>query len=123
MLLLTGFADLSIVGSAERERAPQLLTGELWQSMSQDAKVAFIWGIGNLVELERAQGGVQSPGSKSFIPFLVRGLKGKPINEVVHTIDAYYTAHPAEIKRPVVDAIFQAIVLPAVRAEKGRSGK
>jgi len=121
LLLVTALAGLRVAGSAERP--PQLLTGELWQTMSHDAKVAFVWGVGNLVELERAQGAVRPSGSKSFIPFLVKGLSGKPINEVVRQVDSYYQAHPAEIRRPVVDAIFQAIVLPALKAEKGGSVK
>jgi len=35
---------------------------------------------------------------------------------VVRQVDAYYQAHPAEIKRPVVDAIFQAVVLVLLAA-------
>lgn len=107
----------SVVGSAER--SPRILTGELWRTMSDDAKVAFVWGIGNLVEFERAQRSPEPPGSKSLIPLLVKGLRGRPINEVVQQIDAYYDAHPDQLKRPVVDAIFQAIVLPTLKAEKG----
>jgi hypothetical protein len=121
LLLVTALAGWRLAGSAERP--PQLLTGELWQMMSHDAKVAFVWGIGNLVEFERAQGAVQSSGSKSFIPFLVKSLSGKPLSEVVRQVDLYYQAHPAEIKRPVVDAVFQAVVLPALRGEKGGNVK
>ena len=118
LVLVMWLAAWSVVGSAER--APELLTGELWQTMSPDAKVAFVWGIGNLVEFERAQAGTQPPaGSKSFIPFLVKGLSGKSINEVVRQVDTYYDAHPDQVKRPVVDAIFQAVVLPTLKTDKG----
>ena len=121
LVLVMWLAAWSVVGSAER--SPELLTGELWQAMSSDAKVAFVWGIGNLVEYERARTGAQPAGSKSFIPLLVKGLSGKPINDVVHQVDAYYEAHPAQVKRPVLDAIFQAVVLPTLRAEKGGTSK
>ncbi len=117
LLLVLAVAGGKILESAEP--APPLLTGELWQTMSPNAKVAFVWGIGNLVEYERAQAGPPPAGSKSFIPFLVKGLSGKPINEVVHQVDAYYAAHPDQLRRPVVDAIFQAVVLPALKGEKG----
>lgn len=116
-LLMLGLAGATILESAERP--PQLLTGEVWQTMSPDTKVAFVWGIGNLVEYERARMGPQPAERKSFIPFLVKGLSGKPINEVVRQVDAYYTAHPDQLKRPVVDAIFQAVVLPTLKAERG----
>ncbi|MBI3077104.1 MAG: hypothetical protein HYY85_09010 [Deltaproteobacteria bacterium] len=115
LLLAIGLAGWHLIGSAES--SPQLLTGELWQNMSPDAKVAFVWGIGNLVEFERAQTGASPAGSKSFLPLLTKGLSGKPINEVVRQVDAYYQAHPDQLKRPVVDAIFQAVVLPTVKAE------
>ena len=63
-------------------RAPQLLTGELWQQMSPEAKIAFV-------------------------PVLVRGLQGKSINDVVRRVDTYYATHPSEIERPVIEAILQ----------------
>lgn len=121
LVLAMGLAGWSVVGSAER--SPELLTGELWRTMSPDAKVAFVWGIGNLVEFERAQTGAQPTGSRSFIPYLVKGLSGKPIKEVVRQVDAYYHTYPDQLKRPVVDAIFQAIVLPTLKAEKGASSR
>jgi hypothetical protein len=40
------------------------------------------------------------------------------MNEVVREVDLYYQNHPDQLKRPVVDAIFQAIVLQALRAER-----
>ncbi|PWB47107.1 MAG: hypothetical protein C3F12_03740 [Candidatus Methylomirabilota bacterium] len=109
-LLLVAFAGWRTLESAEP--APQLLTGQLWQTLSSDAKVAFVWGIGNLVEFERIQAGSPQAGTKSFIPFLVNGLKGKSIDEVVGLVDRYYRNHPDQMHRPVVDAIFQTAVLP-----------
>ena len=94
LVLVMWLAAWSVVGSAER--APELLTGELWRTMSPDAKVAFVGGIGNFFEFERAQTGAQPAG-------------GKPINEVVRRVDAYYDAHPDQIKRPVADALWQDI--------------
>ena len=121
LVLVMWLAAWSVVGSAER--SPELLTGELWRTMSPDAKVAFVWGIGNLVEYERARTGASPTTSKSFIPLLVKGLSGKPINDVVSQVDAYYETHPDQVKRPVVDAIFQAVVLPTLKAEKGGKSK
>jgi hypothetical protein len=117
VLLALGLAGGKSVAAAAPE--PELLTGELWQRMSPDAKVAYILGLGNLVEYERHQL-VESPpaASKSFLPHLARGLSGISVNEVVSRIDAYYTAHPEQLKRPVVDTIFQAIVLPRLKAAK-----
>lgn len=121
LVLLLWLLAWAVVGSAER--SPELLTGDLWQTMSPDAKIAFVWGIGNLVEYERARTRSRPPGAESFIPLLVKGLSGKPINDVVEQVDAYYMTHPDQVKRPVVDAIFQALVLPALKAEKEEESK
>ena len=86
LVLALWLAAWSVVGSAER--SPELLTGELWQTMSPDAKVAFVWSI--------------------------QGLSGKPINDVIHQVDRYYQTHPDELNRPVVDAVFHAVALPAL---------
>lgn len=112
LLLVIAVAGWRIGASAQP--APQLLTGQLWHTLSPDAKVAFVWGIGNLAEFERIQAGPPPAGTKSFIPFLVNGLKGKSINEVVGLVDTYYRDHPEQMQRPVVDAIFQAAVLPTL---------
>ena len=81
LVLVMWLVAWSVVGWAER--SPELLTGELWQTMSPDAKVEF-----------------------------VKGLSGKPINDVVRQVDSYYETHPDQVKRPVVDTIFQAGALP-----------
>ena len=112
---LLGFAEWHAMQATDR--APRLLTGELWQRMSPDAKVAFVWGIGNLVDLEWAQTGAAGAVDKSFIPSLVRGLRGHSINDVVRKIDEYYATHPGELEGPVIDAILQTVAIPAIRAD------
>ncbi len=114
-LLVIAVAGWRILESAEP--TSQLLTGRLWQTMSPDAKVAFVWGIGSLVEYERAQVGASPMGTKSFIPFLIKGLKGKPIDEVVRLVDTYYQTYPDQLQRPVMDVIFQAVVLPTLTVD------
>jgi hypothetical protein len=113
LLLVMGVAGWSGIGAAEP--SSQLLTGELWQQMSADTKVAYVWGIGNLVEFERALMVAPPAESRSFFPLLIKGLSGKPINDIVRQIDAYYQTHPDQLQRPVVDAMFQAVVLPTVK--------
>lgn len=86
-----GLLCISLAGgvpSHAAERESQLLTGELWQSMSPDAKVAFIWGIGNLLEYERVYATSWQAEHRSLVPYLVQGLSGVPINEVGNQIDA-----------------------------------
>jgi hypothetical protein len=118
VLLVLGVLGGTLIEAAAPE--VQLLTGEHWRTMSSEAKIAFISGVGNLVEYERHQ--MNAPSAehqrKSFLPYLARGLSGISINEVVGRVDNYYATYPDQLKRPVVDAIFQAVVLPRMQAGK-----
>jgi hypothetical protein len=118
VVLMLGVFGRTMLEAAAPE--PQLLTGEHWQTMSLEAKIAYISGVGNLVEYERHQ--MDAPPAerqrKSFLPYLARGLSGISINGVVSREDNYYATYPDQLKRPVVDAIFRSVVLPRMRAEK-----
>jgi hypothetical protein len=118
VLLMLGVFGRTMLEAAAPE--PQLLTGEHWQTMSSEAKIAYISGVGNLVEYERHQMDAQpvERQRKSFLPYLARGLSGISINGVVSRVDDYYVTYPDQLKRPVVDAIFQSVVLPRMQAEK-----
>jgi hypothetical protein len=87
--------------------------------MSHDTKVAYIWGMGNLLEFEGALKEPPQAARKSFVPILLQGLRGKPINEVVRQIDAYYQAHPQQRQQPVVEAMFRAVVFPTLKTAQG----
>jgi hypothetical protein len=104
----------------------QLLTGNTWQTLSRDHKITYIWGIGNLVELERTNLGSQLPqpptdDRKSFIPYLAYGLSGMSIEQVIDRVNAYYKAHPDQRNQPVLNAIFQEIVMPRLKEARARS--
>jgi hypothetical protein len=99
---------------------PKLLDGHTWQTLSRDHKIAYVWGIGNLVELERTNLPSQQPqppadDRKSFIPYLAYGLRGMSIDQIIRQVDAYYQAHADQRTQPVLNAIFQAIVMPRLK--------
>lgn len=117
LLLVLGL--LAGIGRAD-ESSTYLLTGDTWQVMSSDAKMAYVWGIGNIVAYERELKAKPSPEQRSFLPLLIKGMAGKPMNEIVTRIDAYYAEHPKEVERPVVDALFYAVVLPTIRDQAAK---
>jgi hypothetical protein len=100
-VLLVAVTATCVVGFAEwhamqpTARAPQLLTGELWQQMSRDAKIAFVAAIADLLDIELSQAGAA-----------VR----KPVNDVVRQVDTYYATYPGELERPVIETIVQGHV-------------
>jgi hypothetical protein len=116
ILLVLG---LSTWGRTEAtEPTVQILTGEVWQTMPHDTKVAFVWGLGNLLEFERHLGDVPPATSRSFLPPLIKGLQGKTINDIVHQVDAYYRTHADQRQLPVINAIFQAVVIPSLQVAR-----
>jgi hypothetical protein len=124
LVLWMGLAPLAESATQSATEA-QLLTGNTWQTLSRDNKIAYVWGISNLVELERTNLGSQQPqpptdDRKSFIPYLAYGLSGMSIEQVIDRVDAYYKAHSDQRNQPVLDAIFQAIVMP--RLKEARAG-
>jgi hypothetical protein len=129
-LLMLGMGLAPLAESATQSAIEaQLLTGNTWQTLSRDNKIAYIWGIANLVELERTNLESQQPqppadDRKSFIPYLAHGLSGMTIEAIIERVDAYYLAHPDQRGQPVLDAIFQAIVMPRLKeARVGERGR
>jgi hypothetical protein len=43
------------------------------------------------------------------------------IEQVIDRVDAYYKAHPDQRNQPVLDAIFQAIVMPRLKEARARA--
>ena len=110
--LVVGLVSWSAIAAAASET--QLLSGELWQTMSPDTKVAYILGIGNLVDFEAGLAEPLPPERRSFLPWLVKGMSGKSINEVIKIVDVYYKEHPDQLKHPVLEVLLRATVLPGL---------
>jgi hypothetical protein len=109
LLVLTAFAASSIYAAEEMD----ILTGDEWVKLGPGHKVMFISGVAHVVEFERHLIGKEpSRESKSLIPHLVYGLRGRPIKEVVKEIDLYYEANPGELELPVLHVLFRALVFP-----------
>jgi len=124
LVLAVGLGWLGVpAAEAQQATEAQLLSGNTWQMLSRDNKIAYIWGIGNLVELERTNFETQQPqppadDRKSFIPYLAYGLRGMSIQQVIEHVDTYYMTHPDQRNQPVLNAIFQAVVMPRLREAK-----
>ena len=92
-----------------------MLTGDHWQQLGHGNKVSYVLGVMHVVELERhLKNGAFPEGQDSFIPYLVNAMQGRTINDVVIKVNEYYRLHPDQSGRPVIDAIFQTIVIPTL---------
>jgi len=90
-----------------------VLTGEEWQTLRPDTKIAFIWGVGHVVTIEenvierhpelRRQG---------FVAKLAEGLRGIPMNTIIQDVDTYYQRNPDDLDLPVMRVIWKQLVKP-----------
>jgi len=93
-----------------------VLKGDIWQKMTHDSKVAFIWGFGHVVSIEYYLM-EKFPELKrdSFVPKVVEGMANTPMNEVVVRVDRYYEMHPDQIDKPVTNAIWDTMIKPNIK--------
>ncbi len=82
-----------------------LWDGSHWKDMSQDIKVAYVKGIGNMADLENSVGGSGTAAciSKGFVD----ELKTKTVGQVVAEVDKYYKDNPTKVKTPVITVILE----------------
>jgi len=94
-----------------------LWDGTQWKDMTNDIKVAYVKGIGNMADFETAAAG------RSAAPCISKGfvdeLKTKSISQVIAEVDKFYKENPAKLDLPVVAVILQRCTkLCAPAAEK-----
>lgn len=94
-----------------------LLKGETWQAMTSGEKIAFIWGIGHVVTMEREVEGKRPELKKAGLASkMAEGLAGMPMTEIVSMIDKYYTDNPGSLSDPVMKVLWDKIVKPRIKA-------
>jgi hypothetical protein len=82
-----------------------LWDGTQWKDMTNDIKVAYVKGIGNMADFETAAAGSAPPPciSKGFVD----ELKTKTIAAVIAEVDKFYNENPAKLNLPVIAVIMQ----------------
>jgi hypothetical protein len=51
----------------------------------------------------------------SFLPRMVKGLKGQTLGSVREALKRWYAAHPARLQRPVFETIWFELVVPGLQ--------
>jgi hypothetical protein len=101
-----GLAMLLALAPAALAQA-QMVTwdGTQWKDLTQELKVAYVLGVGNMASFETAMGGAGRAAciSKAFVD----ELKAKTVGQVVTEVDNYYKEKPDRAKVPVIEVILQ----------------
>jgi hypothetical protein len=112
---LAFIALIAVAGVARAQEVPQI-TGEQWTKSSEDVKKAYLIGIANLLQVETAYFGTNPPtDAQSFVPRMVRGLRGQTLDSVREALNRWYAENPSRLQRPVIETVWFEIVTPGLQ--------
>lgn len=101
--------------SAQAQEIP-VVTGVQWTKSDAATKKAYLVGIANAFQVERAYQGRNAPSdAQSIIPRFERGMRGKSLDTVREGLDRWYAANPGRIDRPVIETIWFEMVVPGLK--------
>ena len=107
----------TVVEAMEREMP--VLKGDTWMAMSEDAKIAFIWGAGHVVVIEEVLM-EKYPDQKrdTFVTKVVEASNASPatMTQVAAAIDKFYTENPDKMDVPVMAVIWETMIKPNIAA-------
>lgn len=95
----------SLVSLALAQSKAVLWDGTHWKTLTNDNKVAYIKGIGNMADFEVAAGGSGRAGciSRAFVD----ELKTKTIASIVKEVDKYYQENPKNSNISVIEVVLR----------------
>ena len=108
--------------SAKEEIKAPLLTGITWINMSQDQKTAYIWGAGDVIDLEQELMEIYPELKRdSFVSKSVEGIGDVTMNDIVSTVDSFYQKNPDKVNLSVIRVIWDTMIKPKLKT--GIAGK
>ena len=110
------YADDTAKATAPQDPDLAFVTGEHWTQSSEAERNSYLYGLGNMVELQQALADQDS--IRKFNDVLVQGLSPMDLAGVKKALDDWYAEHPKDSKRPVLSVLYHEIALPRVPAEK-----
>jgi hypothetical protein len=107
-------------GTGKDLKEMPVLTGTVWQTMTANEKVAFVWGIGHVVTVEWQAAQLRpSLKQEDVAAKLAEGLVGMSMNDIVQGIDGYYKDNPDDLEAPVLAVIWDEMVKPKIKTGIG----
>ena len=115
-------AALSSGVLAKEEIQAPLLTGKTWIKMSQDQKTAYIWGAGDIIDLEQEIMEIYPELKReSFVAKAVEGIGDVKINDIVSIVDSFYKENPDKANLSVIRVVWDTMIKPNIKT--GIAGK
>ncbi|HTH59033.1 MAG TPA: hypothetical protein VL689_02620 [Paraburkholderia sp.] len=115
-MLSLAWLALVTTGTIARAEGIPIVTGEQWVHSTDDVKKAYLVGMANLLDVERAYYASQPPpDSQDIAPRFSKGMQGQTLDGVRQGLDAWYAANPTQLRRPVIDTIWTEMVQPGLK--------
>lgn len=119
-LALAFLLSLSCSGWAATKN---LLRGDVWTVMTQDEKVAYLWGAGDVVDVEKRL--MEDYPELQVENFSVKVRQGLPtsltMNDLIASVDTWYKANPDKLDVTVIRVIWDTSIKPHLKT--GIAGK
>ena len=115
VLALTAIMGLVFWGGSSLA-SQEVLTGDIWVTMNQDQKVAYIWGAGDVVDVEQELWNI-------YPELKVENLSMKSveaskaganytINDIIAKVDSWYDANSDKLDTAVIEVIWDLMIEP-----------
>lgn len=116
-ILLITFVFVMLNTSAWSADDLEIINGGHWVTSSMEQKRAFLFGIGNMLEIEQAMAGdrYEAMREHSIVPVLLEGLSGISIADLVMQLDKYYAQHPQNMKKAVIEVLYVDMAKPKLK--------
>jgi hypothetical protein len=98
------------------EGKAKLLKGTTWVQMMPESKLAFIWGMGHVAEIEQElMKRHPELDVENFSAKIIEGMADVPMNNIVEAVDEYYETNPDKLQEHVVKVIWDVIIKPNIQ--------
>ena len=99
-----------------------VLKGDMWVKMSNDEKVAFIWGAGHVITIEKVlmANDPECMNKYGFVDKVVEASNNKQMNiqEIIKVVDVYYDTNSDQLEKPVFEVLWYETVVPRLTVKK-----
>ena len=94
-----------------------VLDGNLWQKMTDDSKIAFVWGMWHTIAVSNYMVKKYPELKKEDFSAKAEEAAGKiplTMNQTVAIIDSYYRNNPDQLGKPVVGVLWATVIKPNI---------
>ena len=91
------------------------LTGNAWLKSSQNEKLAFLYGVSNVVAIEQLLSQKEGTKPSLFVSSWMKAFGNDKWIAIESKLNDWYAAHPDQASRGVFDVLWYEFMVPATK--------